>query len=80
MKKLSFNLPKVQEQKTGGPTSQWEAHADEVSEYFGKPLYFLFHQYRDFQILEAFKVCQEKNIKTVGYFIGILKKLKEKEL
>lgn len=52
---------------------QWQESAERLSQWFGTPLYWLYHRYEQWKIEDAFRICQEKNIKKLGYLIGILK-------
>jgi len=56
----------------------WEVQAQEVSDYFGQKLYWLFYKYYDFEIMNALKICREKGITTVPYLLGILNDFKKK--
>lgn len=68
---LKSRLPKPEVKKKFNYA--WQVKADEVSTYFGKPLYWLFHKYYDWQVMNAYKVCKEKGITAVPYLLGILR-------
>ena len=53
---------------------KWQVLADEISTYFGKPLYWLFYKYPEHKIELAYKACKEKGIDSIQYLLGILKK------
>ncbi len=52
----------------------WQVTAQEISDYFGKPLFWLFHTYPEFDILNAYKWCKEKGISKSPILISLLKK------
>lgn len=54
--------------------SDWEVWADELSTYFKKNCYWIFHRYPKHQIINGYKQCKEKGIDKFNYLIGILKK------
>ena len=56
--------------------SATDVEADEIAAYFGKKqCFWLYRRWRDWQILNAFKECKEKQ-KGWEYFMGILNKTK----
>jgi len=46
-----------------------------ISDWCGKPAYFLFSQYEYGKVLQAFDIAQKKGKRSVRYIIGIIRKL-----
>lgn len=61
-------------QKTEKKIDSWKLQAEEMSKFFGKPIYFLFWRYDRQKLYEAYRVCEEKRIASIKYLIGILRK------
>ena len=78
MEKLNLsqyqNTIKARAKKSPNHKYAWQVTAQEISDYFKKPLYFLFYKYPEFQILNAYKWCKEKNISRYQILISLLKK------
>ena len=53
----------------------WQVLADEMTGYFGENCYWIFWKKEEWKIRAAFKVCQEKGIRKVGYLLGVIKRL-----
>ena len=54
--------------------ANWEVEADELTTYFNRNCFWLYHKYEDWKILNAYKVCKEKGIDSFNYLLGILRK------
>jgi hypothetical protein len=57
--------------------AEWEVLADEMTDYFGENCYWLFYKKEDWKIRNAFKICQEKRIRSLRYLMGILKSIQQ---
>jgi hypothetical protein len=55
--------------------AEWEVLADEMTNYFRENCYWLFYKKEDWKIRNAFKVCQEKRVRSLRYLMGILRKI-----
>jgi hypothetical protein len=53
----------------------WQVLADEMTDYFGKNCYWIFWKKEEWKIRAAFKVCQERGVRNVGYLLGVIKRL-----
>jgi len=51
----------------------WQSQAEEVSNHFGKPLYWLFRKFPSEEIMSEYKYQAEKGNKDANLFIRILK-------
>ena len=47
----------------------------EMSKYFKENIWWIFHKYPYPDIRQAFKVCREKGIYTIGYLREVLKRI-----
>ena len=54
---------------------QYEELAYEMSEKFGRQMYFVFWKYSEAKIREAFRICKENSTYKVAYLVGIINKL-----
>jgi hypothetical protein len=52
----------------------WEVWADELTAYFKRNCYWLFHRYDKHKIINAYKYCKEKGIDKINYLLGMLNK------
>ncbi len=59
---------------------QWQQIAEDVSTHFGKPLYFLFHQYPEDWILGEYSYLKEKGETNYQKLIKNLKWKKKEQL
>jgi len=55
--------------------AEWEVLAYEMTDYFGENCCWLFYKKEDWKIRNAFKVCKEKRISSLRYFMGFLKNI-----
>jgi len=53
----------------------WEVLADEMTAYFGENCFWLFRKKEEWKILDAYKICQGKRIRSFRYLMGILRNL-----
>lgn len=58
---------------------EWQSKAEEVSAYYGVPLYWIFHKFPDYEIMEEFEYRKEKGDRDTQFFIRILKAKQKKK-
>lgn len=58
------------------PVHDFQLIGKEISDWCGKPCYFLFSQYHHEKIKDAFQMVQKRDNHSVSYLIGIIKNLK----
>lgn len=65
---------KVKQSKSKRPTSEWQELGKEISEYFGRPLYWMIAPWKDHcsAVRMAFKETKERG-KSWQYLAAILK-------
>lgn len=72
-----MELPTIEKYtKKKGPnhTANWQLLGEEVSNYFGKPLYWLFHKFPEDKIIDAYKYCKREGISKYQILLALLNK------
>jgi hypothetical protein len=72
--KIPQNYKKNLTKRTSKHKYLWQEKAEEVSNYFGQPLYWIFWKHSDWKIMQAYEICKEKGEKSLAYFLGVIKK------
>lgn len=67
------------EKKGPKHTHNWHLMAEEVSNYFGKPLYWLFHKFPDYEIMAVYKDQKERGEVNVQKLIAYLNAWKKRQ-
>lgn len=57
----------------------WQSQAEELSTYYGKPLYWLFHKFPAEEIMAEYQYRKEKGDKDPQFFIRILQSKQKKK-
>ena len=74
MEKLKINPNRFKNRKSPNHTANWQLLGQEVSEWFGKPLYWLFHRYEEARIMDCYKFCRQKGIAKYQVLLALLNK------
>lgn len=72
MERIKSRLTTLGERKTSKHKYFWQSQAEEVSLYFGKPLYWLFHRFLPEEIMSQYQYMKETDNKNVGQLISHL--------
>lgn len=76
MEKLKINISRYQNKQSPNHTANWQLLGQEVSEYFGKSLYWLFYRFPEDHIVECYKYCKHQGISKYQVLIALLQKSK----
>ena len=72
--KLSEKLKNYKIKKTKKRIDfSYQALGIELQKYFKTNTWWMFHKYPENKIRDAFKVCKERGVNSIGYLIGIIK-------
>lgn len=74
MQKAVFKMPVNKESKHA---YQWQAQAEEVTQYYGESLYWLFHKFHPDEIMAQYRWQKESGLKDSKKLVGKLMWLKK---
>ena len=70
-------LADLKERQKNSPNfkHEWQELGHEMSNKFGRQMYFLFYRYPENKIREAYKKCSEKGVYKISHLIENIKEL-----
>ncbi len=74
MESIKSKLQNKKFQKDERKIDSWKLQAEEMSKYFGEPLYWIFYRYPRQKIYESYRACIVEGKRTKKYLLGILNK------
>lgn len=76
MKRMLLDPKRFQKRKSPNHKHNWQLLGEEISIYFNKPLYWLFHRFPEDRIVDCYKFCKREGIGKYQVLIALLKRKK----
>lgn len=76
MESIKQKLKNKKFQRSEKKIDSWKLQAEEMSKYFGEPLYWIFWKYPRQKIYEAYRSCITEGKKNKEYLLAIIIKNK----